>query len=345
MRTCVSLADSPLKGIIRFSPFPCDSSPNAPRRLRGPRQFAEQANPCEDSWMRKLNRNVLIATAVSSMAIGIMLPGTALGQQTPGVSPQQAPAAKPAPAAAGGAQKVPASKTAQATKPKTQAPLVLKTQKEKASYALGMNVGKGLGTSLRQQSVEVDQAILLRGMKDALAGGKTLLTEDEMKAALTQLQTDMLAKAAEANKKAGEEFLAANKTKEGVVTLPSGLQYKILTAGTGPKPAATDTVSCNYRGTLLDGKEFDSSYKRGQPLSIQVNGVIKGWTEALQLMPVGSKWQLFIPSDLGYGDRGADPRSGIGPGVTLIFDVELLSIQAKDKTEPAPASTPKPPSK
>jgi len=269
------------------------------------------------------------------MAIGIMLPGNALGQQTPAASPQQAPAAKPVPAA-GGAQKAPASKTAQATKPKIQAPLMLKTQKEKASYALGMNVGKGLAASLRQQSVEVDQSILLRGMKDALAGGKTLLTEDEMKAALTQLQTDMLAKAAEANKKAGEEFLGANKAKEGVVTLPSGLQYKILTAGTGPKPAATDTVSCNYRGTLLDGKEFDSSYKRGQPLSIQVNGVIKGWTEALQLMPVGSKWQLFIPSDLGYGDRGADPRSGIGPSATLIFEVELLSIQSKDKLEVVP---------
>src|SRR6266436_4788893 len=171
-------------------------------------------------------------------------------------------------------------------------------------------------------------------MKDALAGGKTLLTENEMKAALTQLQTDMLAKAAEANKRAGEEFLAANKTKGGVVTLSSGLQYKIMTAGTGPKPAATDTVSCNYRGTLLDGKEFDSSYKRGQPLSIQVNGVIKGWTEALQLMPVGSKWQLFIPSDLGYGDRGSGPN--IGPGATLIFEVELLSIQSKDKLEAVP---------
>jgi len=281
--------------------------------------------------MHKLNTNVLTVTAVSLMAIAIMLPGKALGQQTPAASPQQAPAAKPAPAATGGAQKAPASKTVQATRPKTQTPLVLKTQKEKASYALGMNVGKGLGASLRQQSVEVEQSILLRGMKDALAGGKTLLTEDEMKAVLTQLQTDMLAKAAEANKKAGEEFLAANKTKEGVVTLSSGLQYKILTAGTGPKPAATDTVSCNYRGTLLDGNEFDSSYKRGQPLSIQVNGVIKGWTEALQLMPVGSKWQVFIPSDLAYGDRGAG--SGIGPGATLIFEVELLSIQGKDKLE------------
>jgi len=290
------------------------------------------------------------------MAIGMMLAGSALGQQTPAGSPQQAPAAKPAPAAAGGAQKAPASKTAQATKQKTQAPLVLKTQKEKASYALGMNVGKGLEANLRQQSVEIDQAILLRGMKDALAGGKTLLTEDEMKAALNLMQTEMRTRqeekmklAAEASKKVGEEFLAANKAKEGVVTLPSGLQYKILTAGTGPKPAATDTVSCNYRGTLLDGKEFDSSYKRGQPLSIQVNGVIKGWTEALELMPVGSKWQLFIPSDLAYGDRGADPRSGIGPGATMIFEVELLSIQAKDKAEPVPVPTPppapKPPSK
>ncbi len=289
--------------------------------------------------MHKPNTQILIVAALDLIASGIMLPGNALGQQTPAASPQQAPAAKSAPATTG-AQKAPASKIGPATKPKTQIPLVLKTQKEKASYALGMNVGKGLEANLRQQSVEVDQSILLRGMKDALAGGKTLLTEDEMKAALTQLQTEMRAKqeekmklAAEANKKAGEEFLAANKTKEGVVTLPSGLQYKILTEGTGPKPAATDTVSCNYRGTLLDGKEFDSSYKRGQPLSIQVNGVIKGWTEALQLMPVGSKWQLFIPSDLGYGDRGADPRSGIGPGAALIFEVEVLAIQGKDKLE------------
>ena len=334
MRICVSLADSPLKGIIRFSPFPGDSPPPL-RRIRGiKRQFAEWTDTCEDTCMHKPNTQILTVATVSLMAIGIMLPGNALGQQTP--------AAKPAPAATG-AQKAPASKTGQATKPRTQTPLVLKTQKEKASYALGMNVGKGLGANLRQQSVEVDQSILLRGVKDALAGGKTLLTEDEMKAALTQLQTEMRTKqdekmklAAEANKKVGEEFLAANKTKDGVVTLPSGLQYKILTAGTGPKPSATDSVMCNYRGTLLDGKEFDSSYKRGQPASFPVSGVIKGWTEALQLMPAGSKWQLFIPSDLGYGDRGADPRSAIGPGATLIFEVELLSIQGKDKLEAVP---------
>jgi FKBP-type peptidyl-prolyl cis-trans isomerase FklB len=129
------------------------------------------------------------------------------------------------------------------------------------------------------------------------------------------------------NKSKGETFLAQNKSKEGVVTLPSGLQYKILKEGSGPKPSASDTVVCNYRGTLVDGKEFDSSYKRGQPATFPVSGVIKGWTEALQLMPVGSKWQLFIPSDLGYGDRGAG--ADIQPGSTLVFEVELVSIQDK----------------
>src|SRR6202008_1398185 len=178
--------------------------------------------------------------------------------------------------------------------------------------------------------------ILLRGMKDALAGGKLLMSEDEARAAVMQVQNEVRQKQAEkakeagaANKKEGDEFLAANKAKEGVVTLPSGLQYKILTTGTGPKPAATDSVVCNYRGTLIDGKEFDSSYKRGQPATFPVNGVIKGWTEALQLMPVGSKWQLFIPPDLAYGERGAG--ADIGPNSTLIFDVELISIQDKNK--------------
>ena len=295
--------------------------------------------------MRKLT-----ITALHFLVAGMMLPGNVLAQQTPAPNtpPTLAPKAAPAPAA--GAQKAPAAKTGTAAKPRTAAPLTLKTQKDKASYAVGMNVGRGLGANLRQQSVEFDQAILLRGFKDALAGGKLLLTDDEAKAVLTQLQTEVRARqqekmkveqekmkaAADENKKEGAEFLAANKTKEGVVTLPSGLQYKILTEGTGPKPGATDTVSCNYRGALTNGTEFDSSYKRGQPLSIQVNGVIKGWTEALQLMPVGSKWQLFIPSDLGYGDRGSGPV--IGPGATLIFEVELLSIQDKAKTEVAPKS-------
>jgi len=195
-----------------------------------------------------------------------------------------------------------------------------------------------MGANLQKQSVPVDPAILARGLKDGLAGGKTLLTDDEAQAALKAMQDDLRAKqqakiqeAAGANKKEGEAFLAANKGKDGVVALASGLQYKILKEGTGPKPAATDSVVCNYQGTLINGKEFDSSYKRGQPATFPVNGVIKGWTEALQLMPVGSKWQLFIPSELAYGDRGAG--ADIGPGATLIFEVELLSIEDKSKDD------------
>jgi FKBP-type peptidyl-prolyl cis-trans isomerase len=205
-----------------------------------------------------------------------------------------------------------------------------------------------LGMSLKKQSVEVDPAILSQGLKAAMAGGKTLLTPEEAQAALMEVQNDLRKKqqekmqvASEANKKEGAAFLAANKGKEGVVTLPSGLQYKILKEGTGPKPTATDSVVCNYRGTLINGTEFDSSYKRGQPATFPVVGVIKGWTEALQQMPVGSKWQLFVPSELAYGERGAGGE--IGPNATLIFEVELMSIQEKTKAEPAPtAATPKP---
>src|SRR5580658_7452722 len=246
----------------------------------------------------------------SVMAAAIVLLGNALAQQTP-------PATTPPTSAAG-------SPTASA----------FKTQKDKISYAIGMNIG----TTLHRQSVEVDPKVLQQGLEDALSGGKTLLSDDEARATLTEFQTEMRKKMqekmqaeGEANKKDGAAFLAANKAKDGVVTLPSGLQYKILTPGTGPKPTATDSVICNYRGTLIDGKEFDSSYKRGQPATFPVSGVIKGWTEALQLMPVGSKWQLFVPSDLAYGDRGAGPD--IGPGATLVFEVELLSIQEKPKEE------------
>src|SRR5712664_3332844 len=278
-----------------------------------------------------------LITAVSLLTAGMMLLGNALAQQTPAANPQQPPAAKAQPAPSAGAQKAPAAKTGLATKPRTPSVLTLRTQKDKVSYALGMN----LGTNLHKETVEVDPAIVLRGLKDALAAGKMLMTDDEARAALMQLQAEVRNKqqekmkvAGEMNKKEGAEFLEANKTKEGVVTLPSGLQYKILTEGTGPKPAASDTVVCNYRGTLISGTEFDSSYKRGQPASFPVNGVIKGWTEALQLMPVGSKWQLFVPAELGYGDRGAGGE--IGPGATLIFEVELLSIQGKDKSEVAP---------
>ena len=253
-----------------------------------------------------------------------MLAGTAPAQQPPASNSQQTPAAK--------APGTPAAKThpAPSTKSDTAAPPALTTDKEKASYALGMNIGRGLS----KQPVDVDAAVVARGLKDALAGGKTLLTDDEAAAALAQLQ-DQVKKANEAkmqqlgeeNKKSGDAFLADNKTKDGVVTLPSGLEYKILTPGTGPKPTAADTVVCQYKGSLLDGTEFDSSYKRGQPATFPVGKVIKGWTEALQLMPVGSKWQLFIPADLAYGARGAG--NVIPPNATLIFEVELVSIQGK----------------
>ncbi|MGH9686517.1 MAG: FKBP-type peptidyl-prolyl cis-trans isomerase [Candidatus Acidiferrales bacterium] len=206
----------------------------------------------------------------------------------------------------------------------------LTTDKQKESYALGMNIAR----RLKEQPVDLDRSALVQGFKDELAGGKMQLTDDEASVELKQLSTEADANskkkeqvAGEANMKEGEDFLAANKTKEGVKVLPSGLQYKVEKEGTGPKPTAADTVVCNYRGTFIDGKEFDSSYKRGQPATFPVGGVIKGWTEALQLMPVGSKWELFIPSDLAYGPRGAG--GVIGPNSTLIFEVELLSIKAK----------------
>lgn len=220
------------------------------------------------------------------------------------------------------------------TAPETPNPSTssLNTQKDKRSYAIGI----GIGRNLSMGSVDVDPNILLQGIKDALAGSRPLMTDDEIKSTMSSLQAEVrqrqmvkMQRAAEANKKEGEAFLAANKTKPGVVELPSGLQYKILKEGTGPKPTATDSVVCNYRGTLLDNTEFDSSYKRGQPATFQVGKVIKGWTEALQLMPVGSKWELYIPADLAYGERGAG--QSIGPSETLIFEVELLSIVGKSQ--------------
>jgi FKBP-type peptidyl-prolyl cis-trans isomerase FklB len=260
-----------------------------------------------------------------------MLAGDGYAQQTPTSTPPATTSTAPAATT----PKAPVKKIGTATK---SAPAPLTTRKQKFSYALGMDIGTKVGGSLKQQSVEVDPALVSQGLKDAMAGSKTRLTQDEAQAVLKEVQTEVgkqrqekMAAAAAKNKTEGDTFLAANKGKQGVVTLPSGLQYKILTAGTGPKPAATDTVVCNYRGTLIDGKEFDSSYKRGQPATFGVSQVIKGWTEALQLMPVGSKWQLFIPSTLAYGERGAG--ADIGPDSTLIFEVELLSIQDKSKDE------------
>jgi FKBP-type peptidyl-prolyl cis-trans isomerase FklB len=204
----------------------------------------------------------------------------------------------------------------------------LKTEKEKLSYAMGMD----LGNQLKSRSVEIDPAIFGRGLVDALSGSKTLLTPEEAKAIITELQKAMLVKqaaeakaAGEKNKAEGDAYMAANKTKEGVVTLTSGVQYKVLTAGTGKMPTAEQTVVCQYRGTLIDGNEFDSSYKRGQPATFPVKGVIKGWTEVLQLMPVGSKWQVFIPPNLAYAERGSGAM--IGPNATLIFEIELVAIK------------------
>src|SRR6267143_181998 len=279
-------------------------------------------------------------TTALLLAAGMMLAGDGYAQQTPAANtpPATTPAAPAAttPKAAT-TSKAPAKKTG--TAPKSAAAAVpLKTRKEKFSYALGMNIGTGYSQGLKKQSVDVDWNLIAQGMKDAAAGSKTRLTQDEAKAVLNEVQTEIqkqqqekAQQAAAANKTEGEAFLVANKSKDGVVTLPSGLQYKILTAGTGPKPSASDSVKCNYRGTLINGTEFDSSYKRGQPATFAVGQVIKAWTEALQLMPVGSKWQLFVPADLAYGEHGAGAE--IGPNATLIFEVELLSIEDKTKDE------------
>jgi FKBP-type peptidyl-prolyl cis-trans isomerase len=207
----------------------------------------------------------------------------------------------------------------------------LKTEKDKLSYALGAD----MGTNMKKFEIDVNADLYMKGMKDTISGSNVLLTEQEIKEVIMSLQKNLQAKQqekakaqGEKNKKDGETFLAENKKKEGVKTLPSGLEYKVITAGKGKSPKDTDTVTVHYKGTLMDGTEFDSSYKRGEPASFPVNGVIKGWTEALQLMKEGSKWQLFIPANLAYGESG---RPGIPPNAVLIFDVELIKIGKKDK--------------
>jgi FKBP-type peptidyl-prolyl cis-trans isomerase FklB len=202
----------------------------------------------------------------------------------------------------------------------------LQTQEEKVSYAIGNDFGK----NLKRQKIEVDPEIFLAGLKDA-NNDTSLYTQDELTAIIMEFQKQQKAKMEETNKvegeenkKAGEEFLAANKEKDGVVTTESGLQYKVINEGNGPKPGPEDTVTVHYRGTLINGEEFDSSYKRNQPATFPVNGVIKGWTEALQLMKTGAKWELYIPSEIAYGERGAG--GAIGPNEVLIFEVELLEV-------------------
>ncbi|MEO7932912.1 MAG: FKBP-type peptidyl-prolyl cis-trans isomerase [Chthoniobacterales bacterium] len=215
----------------------------------------------------------------------------------------------------------------------------LKEPKDKVSYSIGVDIG----STIKRQGIEIDPDKVLLGLKDAYSGGKLALTDEEMKSTMETFQKEMMAKMAKKreddgkkNKEIGEKFLAENKKKDGVKTTASGLQYKIITEGKGEKPKETDTVVTNYRGTTIDGKEFDSSYKRNEPAEFPLAGVIKGWTEGLQLIPVGTKAQFYIPAELAYGDN-APPE--IGPGQTLIFDVELLSIKAPEAAAPDAAAS------
>lgn len=203
-------------------------------------------------------------------------------------------------------------------------------EKDKISYSIGLNIGH----NFKQQSIEIKLEPLFKGIEDALLNKKPLMSNEEIKVTMDSFRKQMTEKikkkkegAAAQNVKDGKGFLEKNKLEKGIITLPSGLQYRIVKEGSGIKPVLTDTVVTHYRGKLLSGVEFDSSYKRGKPATFPVNGVIKGWTEALQLMTVGSKWELFIPAHLAYGKNGAS--NVIGPNATLIFDIELLEIKAQ----------------
>jgi FKBP-type peptidyl-prolyl cis-trans isomerase FklB len=209
----------------------------------------------------------------------------------------------------------------------------LDSQKKKVSYAIGLDIGK----NFKERAMDVDMEILIQGLRDAQGSGLPLLGSEEIQKVMTQFQQDMMKAEqekrmgqAQVNKAKEEAFLKENAQKPGIKVTASGLQYRVISTGTGPLPKLTDTVKVHYRGTLLNGSEFDSSYKRNQPAVFPLNGVIKGWTEALQLMKVGSKWQIFLPASLAYGEQGAGQV--IGPNATLVFDVELLSIE---KTEAA----------
>jgi len=202
----------------------------------------------------------------------------------------------------------------------------LKTDKQRFSYIVGMQIGQ----QLKQQNVDLDDEAFMAAIKDVASGAKPQLSQEEMQATVKRIQEQQQAEAkkiGEQNLAEGEKFLAANKDRSGVKELPSGLQYKVIKAGTGASPKATDTVEVDYKGTLIDGREFDSSYRRGKPATFPVNGVIKGWQEALQAMKVGAKWQIYVPAKLAYGSRGAGGL--IGPNATLIFDVELHKIVSK----------------
>jgi FKBP-type peptidyl-prolyl cis-trans isomerase FklB len=218
------------------------------------------------------------------------------------------------------AQTKPAPKPKPVVKPAAAAP-VLKSAIDSFSYSIGLSIAN----FYKQQGItKINTNMVSKAINDATANKKTLLTEEEMNMSISNYLQKLKSEKSAANRKAGEDFLAENKKKPGVITLPSGLQYQIIKEGTGEKPTVNDKVKCHYHGTLLNGTIFDSSVDRGQPIDFAVGGVIQGWVEALQLMPIGSKWKLFIPSNLAYGDNQAGPH--IMPGSTLIFDVELIDI-------------------
>lgn len=228
------------------------------------------------------------------------------------------PVAKPAAKPAASAQKAaPAG-----------ASVRIATSRDSISYSIGVSIAQ----NIKQQGIQdINTDILARGLQDALKGQKLAMSEEQAQQVLMAFMQKQYAakmeeskKAGDANKKVGDAFLAENKTKPGIITTKSGLQYQVITEGTGPKPTTNDKVKAHYTGRLINGTVFDSSVERGQPIEIPVTGVIPGWVEALQLMPVGSKWKLFIPGDLAYGERGAG--GSIGPNETLIFDIELLEI-------------------
>ena len=261
--------------------------------------------------------------AYSIVLVNLVLAGVvgAILQAPPSSSPKpQAPSIK----------SIPSRPTV--TKPPTTKSVAgepaLTTPREKVSYSLGLD----LGQNFKQQGFDIDVKLLSRGIQDAWQGSKPLLSEKEIAETMETFRQQYVSKQqvrmqvlAEKNKKEGEQFLAQNKERPGVITLPSGLQYKELVAGTGATPKPSDTVTAHYRGTLLDGSEFDNSYKRGEPMTIEVSKVIPGWTEALRLMKVGAKWQLFVPANLAYGERSPGPE--IPPNATLLFEIELLSIK------------------
>jgi FKBP-type peptidyl-prolyl cis-trans isomerase FklB len=256
----------------------------------------------DNSTTMNVNKKIILSSLCVSAGLGVIAQAKA---------PAASTAKKPASAAAASAP-------------------ALKTSQDSLSYAIGLSVAN----FYKQMNItNINSALVTRAINDVNKKGKTLMDDQQANTVMSNYIQKTKAEKASGNKKIGLDFLAANKKKPGVVTLPSGLQYSIIKEGTGPKPALTDMVRVHYHGTLIDGKVFDSSVERGEPIELAVNGVIPGWTEALQLMPVGSKWKLFIPSNLAYGDQQAGPL--IAPGSTLVFDVELLDI-VKKPTAPAP---------